>query len=88
MDFVQTDKAMMKIDDDTERIAKEIVDSAYQVHNLLGPGLLESAYEVCLAHELELRGLKIERQVEVPFEYKGIRIDAGFVGGKASYRGS
>jgi len=55
-----------------------VVDSAVSVHRELGPGLLETAYEVCLAHELQGRGLTLDRQVPVPIEYKGIRFDEGF----------
>ena len=59
-------------------IAKEIVDAAFQVHTRLGPGLLETVYEVVLAHELKKRGLSIERQVAIPVEYDGIIFDEGF----------
>ena len=59
-------------------IAKEVVDAAFKIHTTLGPGLLESVYEVVLAHELKNRGLKIERQVSVPIEYEGIRFDEGY----------
>ena len=59
------------------RISGQVVDAAYKVHSGLGPGLLESVYEVCLAHELNRRGLSVERQVEVPVEYDGLRLDAG-----------
>ena len=57
-----------------------VVDSAIAVHRELGPGLLETVYEVCLAHELRGRGLALDRQVAVPIEYKGIRFDEGFRG--------
>ena len=67
-----------EIDSGTNKIAKEIVDSTYQVHLNLGPGLLENAYEVCLAHEIERRGLKVRRQVEVPLVYKEVKVNAGF----------
>ena len=59
-------------------ISKDIVDSAYKIHTTLGPGLLESVYEVVLAHELRQRGLKVERQVPVPIHYEGIRFDEGY----------
>ena len=59
-------------------IAKEIVDAAYHVHTRLGPGLLETVYEVVLAHELKKRGLSVERQVAIPVEYDGIIFDEGF----------
>lgn len=49
-----------------------------EVHRILGPGLLESAYEQCLARELALEGLGFQLQVPVPVEYKGVRLDCGF----------
>lgn len=60
------------------KIAKLVVDAAYHVHTKLGPGLLESVYEVVLAHEMEKRGLAIERQVSIPIQYNGLVIDEGF----------
>ena len=54
-----------------------MVDAAYAVHHALGPGLLESVYEVCLVHELTERGLKVERQVVLPVTYDDVRLDAG-----------
>ena len=62
---------------ETERIATEIVDSAYAVHSELGPGLLESVYETCLCHELSLRGIEFEDQVVLPIAYKDLLIDSG-----------
>jgi GxxExxY protein len=59
-------------------IAKQIVDAAYRIHTALGPGLLESAYEAVLAHELENRGLRTARQQMVPIVYQGTRIETGF----------
>jgi len=59
-------------------VAKQIVDAAYRVHTSLGPGLLESAYEAVLAHELEKRGLRTARQQAVPIVYQGTRIEMGF----------
>ena len=59
-------------------IAKVVVDAAYRVHVTLGPGLLESVYELALSHEMGKRGLKVERQVSVPIEYDGIQFDEGF----------
>ena len=61
----------------TDEVAKEIVDSAFKVHRELGPGLLESVYEVCLARELGKRGLDVHRQVKFPVIYDGERLDAG-----------
>ena len=58
--------------------AKIIVDAAYHVHKRLGPGLLESVYEVVLAYELKKRGLKLKRQVPVAIVYDAIKFDEGF----------
>ncbi|MCX6912562.1 MAG: GxxExxY protein [Verrucomicrobiota bacterium] len=63
---------------DVEEMATLAVDSAFSVHKELGPGLLESAYEACFAHELELRGVKYQRQLPVPLNYKGKLIEVGF----------
>jgi GxxExxY protein len=57
-------------------VTEEIIGSAIEVHRTLGPGLLEGIYEECLAMELQLRGVLIERQVLVPIEYKGRRVAA------------
>ena len=63
---------------DVNNITGQVVDAAMKVHTALGPGLLESAYEACLAHELRKRGFSIERQKEMPIEYDGILIDIGY----------
>ena len=65
------------ISDEEERIATAIVAAAYAVHSALGPGLLESIYEVCFCHELTKRGLHFQRQVAVPIVYDGITFDEG-----------
>ncbi len=59
-------------------ISRDVVDAAYRIHTALGPGLLESVYETTLAWELRERGLQVIRQFEVPVEYRGVRIEAGF----------
>jgi GxxExxY protein len=59
-------------------IGKLIVDSAITVHRELGPGLLESVYEVILEHELQHRGLRVERQVPISIELRGIKFDEAF----------
>jgi GxxExxY protein len=59
-------------------ISRQIVDAAFQIHTRLGPGLLESVYEVLMAHELRKRGLRVERQVPVRIAYDGIVFDEGF----------
>jgi GxxExxY protein len=63
---------------DIENVAAQIVDSAVKIHTALGPGLLESAYQRCLIHELRKRGLKVESEISIPIEYDGISIDAGY----------
>jgi GxxExxY protein len=62
----------------TEEIAKIVLDAAYQVHTALGPGLLESVYEVCLVHELRLRKILVKSQLTLPIVYKGIEVDSGY----------
>ncbi len=59
-------------------IARHIVDAAFRVHQQLGPGLLESVYEVVLEYELKKRGLATSRQLAVPIEYDGLKFDTGF----------
>ena len=59
-------------------IGKIIVDTAVALHKELGPGLLETVYEVILSYELERRGLSVQRQVSIPIEYHGIKFDEGF----------
>jgi GxxExxY protein len=59
-------------------VATIIVDSAMAVHTATGPGLLESVYEVILAHELKKRGLSVERQVPIPIIYENLRFEEGF----------
>ena len=61
-----------------EEIGKIIVNAAYIVHKNLGPGLLESIYEVCFCHELQKAGLIAKRQVPIPLIYKGIEFDMAF----------
>jgi GxxExxY protein len=60
-----------------DQVAKVIVNSAYSVHKTLGPGLLESIYEVCFCHELTKQGLSVRRQVLLPIIYDGIKFDEG-----------
>jgi len=63
---------------DIEVVAKEIVDAAVKVHRALGPGLLESAYQQCLAYELRKRGLRVDLELAVPLQYEDIRLDVGY----------
>ncbi|RLB83491.1 MAG: GxxExxY protein [Deltaproteobacteria bacterium] len=63
---------------DINKISSKIIGAAIEVHKALGPGLLESAYEECLCHELSLRGLSFESQKPLPVNYKGKRLDCGY----------
>src|SRR5262245_48448239 len=63
---------------DVNQVTEAIIGGAIEVHKELGPGLLESAYEVCLMHELIERGLAVKRQLELPVIYKKVRIDCGY----------
>jgi GxxExxY protein len=62
---------------EVEAIGKKVLDSAYMVHSSLGPGLLESVYEACLAHALQKAGVHVETQVAVPVQYQSVRIETG-----------
>ncbi len=61
-----------------ERMGSVVLNAAFDVHKALGPGLLESVYEACLAEELQQAGLKVDRQVGVPITYRAARMDIGF----------
>lgn len=63
---------------DINKVSGAIVDASIKIHSALGPGLLESAYEACLAHELRLRGFHVASQVPLPIRYDGIVVDAGY----------
>ena|SRR5436190_21132298 len=63
---------------DRNEVSGAIVDAAMKVHSALGPGLLESAYAVCLRHELIKRGLRVTSEVPVPVVYDGIKLEAGY----------
>ncbi len=75
------EKQFAQIPSELDLIGKKIVDAAYTVHKKLGPGLLEKVYEVCFCHELKKRGLKYQRQIELPIVYddlvfeEGLRLD-------------
>jgi GxxExxY protein len=61
-----------------EDLTGEIIGAAMSVHRELGAGLLESAYQISMARELSLRGIPFQSQVEIPVEYKGVRLDCGY----------
>jgi GxxExxY protein len=61
-----------------DEVAKDIVDAALKVHRALGPGLLESAYQACLAHELQRRRHGVECEVAVPLKFEGVLLEVGY----------
>ena len=71
------EKNFLAVSSEIDCLAKEVVDAAFKVHSNLGPGLLESVYEICLAHELRKRGLKFQTQVAFPIAYDGLLLEAG-----------
>ena len=62
-----------------KELTDKIIGAAIEVHRTLGPGLLESAYQVCIEHESKLRNIPFERLVKLPLNYKGIDLDSGYV---------
>jgi GxxExxY protein len=69
---------MSKSKEEIELVATQLVDSMLAVHRELGPGLLESTYQACLAYELRERGIEVRCEVELPVKYKGLEIEAGY----------
>lgn len=63
---------------DIEEVGKQIVDAVIKVHRALGPGLLESSCQTCLAYELRKRGLKVECEIPQPVVYEGVQFDVGY----------
>ena len=63
---------------DLDTITERIIGAAIEVHKVLGPGLMESAYEECLCRELAICGIGVERQLPLPVAYKGVRLDCGY----------
>ena len=64
--------------EDLDLLTERIIGAAIAVHRELGPGLLESAYQACLVYELEDRGLRLEKQKDLPVVYRGINLDCGY----------
>jgi GxxExxY protein len=69
---------LIPVPKDVEAVGRVVVDAAFQVHSAFGPGLLESAYEFCLEHELTQRGHTIQRQLTLPITYRGLKIDSAY----------
>lgn len=71
-------KNMVTINKEINELAYKVIGCAYRIHQALGPGLLESAYEACLCHELSKENINFERQKEIPIVYNGCRLDCGY----------
>ena len=69
---------VIMVTEEQEKIAKKVLDCAFEVHTQLGPGLLESAYQTCLVYELKSNGLYVEEEKILPVNYKGVTIDCGY----------
>lgn len=75
MDLTAT---VAKIAKDENELSKLILDAAFRVHSALGPGLLENAYEACLAYELRSSGLKVQTQIPMPLVYREVTLEVGY----------
>ena len=78
MKLVTTESQRHRESEERDSRTAPIIGAAIEVHRHLGPGLLESAYEECLCHELHLLGLNFQRQVDLPVAYKGLKLDCGY----------
>ena len=76
--IIKEQKMFKSLSDKEEKVAKQIVDAAFQVHKQLGPGFLEKVYEACFCYELSKRGIAFRQQVEVPIVYDQKSFDVGF----------
>lgn len=70
--------AIHPVEDQINTLTEKIIGAAIEVHRILGPGLLESAYEECLCHELSLHNIPFERQKPLPVTYKGMHLECGY----------
>lgn len=61
-----------------DELSNKVIGCAIEVHSCLGPGLLESTYEQCLARELHINGIKFKKQYSLPVQYKGVNLDCGY----------
>jgi GxxExxY protein len=68
----------MRTPEESRAITEAIIGAAIEVHRTLGPGLLESAYATCLVHELSIRGIAFQKEVDLPISYKGVKLECGY----------
>jgi GxxExxY protein len=76
--YVEMKSSVDSVNDPRSILSREVIGAAIEVHRILGPGLLESAYARCLGRELDLRGIDHRREVEIPVEFKRVRLDCGY----------
>jgi GxxExxY protein len=72
------DSSGTKTAKDENELSKLILDAAFRVHSAIGPGMLENAYEACLAYELRALGLKVQTQVPLPLVYRDVKLEVGY----------
>ena len=70
--------SIIDFNNELNKLSDKIIRAAIEVHTIMGPGLLETVYEDCLSHELNLMGITLEKQIYLPVEYKGITMSKGF----------
>ena len=80
---IEADRALPRLQsrlasDAEQALTRDIIAAAIEVHRSLGPGLLESAYHICLCRELQLRSISFQQQIELPLSYKGVNLDCGY----------
>ncbi len=76
---ITTERTEYTEKEEFDTLTGDIIGAAIEVHRALGPGLLESAYEACLMHELRLKRLNVEHQKLLPILYKGVILDCGYI---------
>ncbi len=77
MSALQTKRVVQPIPPEVERIGKVVLDAAYKVHTVLGPGLLESVYQTAMNHVLEKNGVQVETEVKLPIMFEGVKLESG-----------
>lgn len=77
MSALQTKRVVQPIPLEVERIGKMVLDAAYKVHTVLGPGLLESVYQTAMKHVIEKNGVPVETEVKLPIMFEGVKLESG-----------
>lgn len=77
MDTAPTKRVVQPIPPDVERVGKIVLDAAFKVHTVLGPGLLESVYQTAMKHVIEKNGAQVETEVKLPIMFEGVKLESG-----------